>query len=258
MPKKLHIHPGLVKGYGWRRPTLPVRRERLVPHFEGPLPSLIDLRPGMPKVYDQLDLGSCTANALGGLAEYLMMKQGKTHYTPSRLFIYYNERAIEGSVSEDSGAAIADGAYVLEKYGCPSESKWWYNTSKFRVKPNKSVFAEGLKHLVGGVHAVHQSLDDMRKVLASGYPIAGGFTVYDSFENDDVAKSGIVPFPGRFEQVLGGHAVLLVGYDDSKEWFIVRNSWGEGWGDHGYCYMPYRIWTDADMADDFWTAQQVA
>jgi C1A family cysteine protease len=197
MPKKLHIHAGLAKGYGWRRPSLPVRRTRLVPHFEGTIPSRVDLRPGMPKVYDQADLGSCTANALAGLAEFVMMKQGKTHYTPSRLFIYYNERVIEGSVSEDAGAALSDGAYVLEKFGVPNEGKWWYNTAKFRVKPNKSVFAEGTKHLVGGVHAVAQNLDDMRKVLATGYPIAGGFTVYDSFESDSVAKTALSRSPQR-------------------------------------------------------------
>lgn len=258
MAKKLHIHQAFNRGYGWRRPKLPTRTAKFSPLFDGPLPTAVDLRDKMPAVYDQSDLGSCTANALGGLAEYLMIKEGKAHYTPSRLFVYYCERAMEGSVGEDAGAAIADGAKVLETLGCPHESKWWYDISKFRVKPNKAVYADGAKHLVQGVSSVAQSLSEMKKVLASQTPIAGGFAVYESFENEEVAHTGVVPMPGRHEEILGGHAVLLVGYDDTQSRFIVRNSWGSSWGDKGYCYMPYSYWEDPELADDFWTAISVA
>src|SRR3954467_7981547 len=110
MAKKLHVHKSLQRGYGWRRPALPQRRAVHCPTFEAELPSSVDLRPGCPAVYDQSDLGSCTANALGGLAEFLMIKQGLHAYVPSRLFIYYNERAMEGSIGEDAGASISDGA----------------------------------------------------------------------------------------------------------------------------------------------------
>jgi C1A family cysteine protease len=258
MAKKLHIHSSLSKGYGWRRPHLPRRCSVFSATFDGPLPASVDLRSGCPAVYDQGDLGSCTANALGGLAEFIMIKESKPAFVPSRLFIYYNERAMEGSITQDAGAAIGDGAKVLALKGCPNENLWWYNTAKFAVKPNKKVFNDGLKHLVQGVAGVQQDLTEMRKVLAAGYPIAGGFTVYDSFESDAVAKNGIVPMPGHSENVLGGHAVLLVGYDDAKQWFIVRNSWGASWGDKGYCYMPYAYWTDSQLSDDFWTALAIS
>jgi C1A family cysteine protease len=93
----------------------------------------------------------------------------------------------------------------------------------------------------------------MKACLASGYPFIFGFTVYDSFESDAVAKTGIVPMPSKTELVLGGHAVMAVGYDDSKKWFIVRNSWGEDWGDKGYFYIPYDYLTNKNLASDFWT-----
>jgi C1A family cysteine protease len=259
MAKKLHVHKSLSKGYGWRRPLLPRRRPMMSPLFDGTLPSSVDLRPNCPPVYDQGDLGSCTANAFGGLAEFLYMKGGQTGYVPSRLFIYYNERAIEGTISTDSGASLSDGANVLATQGCPHESLWWYNTAKFAVKPNKKVFADGMSHLVSGVAGVNQNAADMKGILATGNPIAIGFTVYDSFESDAVAATGIVPMPNEStEQVLGGHAVLVVGYDDSKNWWIVRNSWGASWGAAGYFYMPYQYLLDPNLSDDFWTAVSVA
>jgi C1A family cysteine protease len=100
-------------------------------------------------------------------------------------------------------------------------------------------------------------MDSMKGCLADGYPIVFGFTVYESFEGQDVAQTGVVPMPGVSESVLGGHCVVVVGYDDSKDWFIVRNSWGTGWGDQGYCYMPYQYLTDQNLASDFWTIRAV-
>jgi C1A family cysteine protease len=92
----------------------------------------------------------------------------------------------------------------------------------------------------------------MKGCLASGFPIVGGFSVYSSFESDQVAKTGIVPMPAKNESQLGGHCVLIVGYDDAKQWFIIRNSWSDTWGAQGYCYMPYAYWTNPSLASDFW------
>lgn len=258
MSKKLHVYASLNKGYGWRRPLLPRRTPMFSATFSKSLPTSVDLRSKCPPIYDQGNLGSCTANALAALAEFIMIKEGKPNFTPSRLFIYYNARAMEGRVSVDSGASIADGAQVISIKGCPHESIWWYNTAKFTVKPNRGVFNDGLQHLAGGVAAVWQDLDEMRKVLASGYPIVGGFTVYDSFESESTNKTGIVSMPKESEKILGGHAVMLVGYDDAKKWFIIRNSWGKNWGDKGYYYMPYDYWTDWQLSDDFWTAISIS
>jgi C1A family cysteine protease len=98
--------------------------------------------------------------------------------------------------------------------------------------------------------------DPRWEVLASGLPIVVGFTVYQSFESDQVTETGIVPVPGHHEQVVGGHAVLVVGYDDSQSRFIVRNSWGDQWGLHGYFLMPYAYLTNRRLASDFWSANR--
>lgn len=245
-------------GLGWK-PSLPkLGMPKFVP-CAMTLPSLVDLRPHCPAVYDQGDLGSCTANSVSGLAEFLMMKEGHAAFVPSRLAIYYWERVIEGSVKQDSGASISDSMEVVSHMGCPHESLWDYNVSKFTVKPNAKVVADGAKHKVSNYMQVENNvLSTMQSCLASGYPITIGFSVYESFESNTVAQTGIVPMPGKNEELLGGHAVLVVGYDDSKSWFIVRNSWGSSWGDKGYFYMPYTYFTDLNLASDAWTAHAIA
>lgn len=244
-----------IKKYGWNR-SLPDMRDF---YYSSPMtltasPPLVDLRPGCPAVYDQDSLGSCTAQAIAGLVEYLKKKQAKEVFTPSRLFIYYNERLIEGTVREDAGATIRSGLKVVSQLGSPHESLWWYNIDKFAVKPSRKVYVDGLNHQVLHYTRVsNTNLYDMRACLASGFPIVGGFAVYSSFESSAVANTGIVPMPTKSESLLGGHAILIVGYDDVKQRFIVRNSWGN-WGDKGYCYMPYIYLTNTQLADDFWTA----
>lgn len=250
-----------IQKYGWRR-SGPDQRDH---KFIAPtcmlqsLPPIVDLRPDCPAVYDQGNLGSCTANAIGALVEFLEMKEKHPAFVPSRLFIYYNERVLEGTVNQDAGAEIRDGMKVVSTLGAPHESLWWYNVDKFKQKPNKKVYADALKHKVSEYLKINNtSLDDMKGCLASGYPIVGGFTVYDSFESSNVAKTGVVPMPERRENVLGGHAILVVGYDDIQSRFIVRNSWGTSWGMKGYFTIPYLYFTNPNLADDFWTARLVA
>lgn len=243
------------KCYGWKN-SIPDFRDF---HYAPPMslaasPPLMDLRPGCATVYDQSSLGSCTAQAIAGLVEYLKKKQSKEVFTPSRLFIYYNERVLEGTVREDAGATIRSGFKVVSQLGNPHESLWWYNINKFAVRPNVNVYKDGLNHQVLRYTRVNNSrLEDMKTCLASGFPIVGGFAVYSSFETSTVARTGIVPMPARNERMLGGHAIMIVGYNDSTQRFIVRNSWGM-WGDKGYCYMPYSYLCNMQLADDFWTA----
>lgn len=257
MPKKLNLHP-MQKGFGWKRPALPdFTSPKMVPHFAGPLPTHVDMRDKCAPVYDQSTLGSCTAQAWAAAVEFVMQKNGKTPYIPSRLFIYYNERVLEGTVSEDSGASLADGAKVLRKQGAPHESMWAYDIAKFAKKPTRTVYADGLKHLVMGTARVRQKEEDFKKVLASGLPIVGGFAVMSSFVSEAVSKTGMGVMPTPDEEMLGGHAIMVVGYCDEKRQWIVRNSWGEGWGDKGYFYMPYEYFLDPDLADDFWCCASV-
>jgi C1A family cysteine protease len=220
------------------------------------LPPLVDMRPQCPVVYDQGQLGSCTGNAWAGLVEFLLLKQGLADFTPSRLFIYYNERVLENDTAQDAGAAISDGANVVSNEGCPNETLWQYDIAAFSEKPPQNAYQDGLKHLAFGVQQVQQDLTAMKEVLTSGLPIVVGFTVYQSFESDQVTQTGIVPMPGHHEQVLGGHAVLVVGYDDSQSRFIVRNSWGAQWGQKGYFLMPYAYLTNHRLSSDFWSANR--
>jgi C1A family cysteine protease len=180
------------------------------------------------------------------------MKQGIPAFMPSRLFIYYNERAIEHTTKSDSGAQIRDGIKSVNKQGVCPESEWDYNISKFTKKPSKNCYADALKDKVIQYASISQDLILLKSCLALGFPIVFGISVFDSFESDEVAKTGIVPMPQKSESSLEGHCIKSVGYDDSKERFIVKNSWGTSWGDKGYCYIPYEYVLNQGLASDFW------
>jgi C1A family cysteine protease len=246
---------GSGKGYGWT-PDLPDHRDHLygaVSKRPAKLAASVDLRVGCSPVEDQGNLGSCTGNALAGAVEFLENKDKVPFVNVSRLFIYYNERVIEHTVNSDSGAMIRDGIKTLVKQGVCSEKKWPYTISKFTAKPSPACYKEALNHQVTA-YARLQTTDDMRACLANGYPFVFGFTVYESFESSSVAKTGVVPMPNKAkEKVLGGHAVLAVGYDDAQKRFLVRNSWGAGWGMKGYFTIPYDYVGDRNLSDDFWT-----
>lgn len=248
--------------YGWR-PGLPDYRYQKYASANtiksaAVLPSLVDLRSQFPPVYDQGELGSCTANAGAALAQFLMIKGKKHSYIPSRLFLYYNERVINNTVMQDSGASLSDAIDVLSKLGAPRESIWWYNQAKFTVKPNKAVYSEASKHKVGHYLSLNgENIFEIKSCLAEGYPFICGITVYQSFESPAVAKTGVVPMPRTGEGMLGGHAICVVGYDDTIQSFIVRNSWGNSWGFEGHCYIPYAYIANRDFADDFWTAHSI-
>jgi C1A family cysteine protease len=247
--------------YGWV-PDIPDHRDFLfaVPvENMAALPAKVDLRPQCPKeVYDQGQLGSCTANAIAGALQFDQMKQALKTFTPSRLFIYYNERVMEGTVNSDSGAQIRDGIKSVGNIGACPEPNWSYDISKFAEKPPQMAFKDAPLGKALQYQRVAQVLSQMKGCLASGYPFVFGFTVYESFEGDEVARTGVVPMPTANEKVLGGHAVVAVGYDDSSQRFIVRNSWGPGWGMGGYFTMPYAYLNDSNLADDMWTIRMVA
>lgn len=248
-----------VAGYGWKADQ-PDQRDL---HYVAStavvmaLPSQVDLRPQMPAVYDQGQLGSCTANAIGGALQYEQIRQQEKDFVPSRLFIYYGERVIEHSVDQDAGAEIRDGLKVVAKLGGPPETDWTYDEAKFADKPPDQAYKDGLQHRAIKYKRVRQNERQIKASLAEGVPVSVGFTVYESFESDEVAKTGKVPMPGSNEQILGGHAVLVVGYDDSQGVWICRNSWGENWGDKGYFYMPYAYLLDSSLSGDFWNLSKV-
>ncbi|WP_163510563.1 C1 family peptidase [Fodinicola acaciae] len=245
--------------YGWI-PDLPDFRDL---RYAAPaatlaaLPASVDLREHCPAVYDQGKLGSCTANAIGGALQFDQIKQKEKDFVPSRLFVYYCEREVEGTIDSDSGAMIRDGIKCVNRLGAPPEEDWAYDIGKFTQKPPKRAYDEASLHQSLKYQRLSQQADQLKGCLAAGYPFVFGFSVYESFESAEVARTGDAPMPGHDEKLLGGHAVLAVGYDDATGRFLVRNSWGEGWGDHGYFTLPYDYLTDAGLADDFWVIQTV-
>jgi C1A family cysteine protease len=249
-----------ISRYGWL-PDLPDHRDLLYAapvEMAGALPAKADLRAQCPPVYDQGQLGSCTANAIAGAIQFDRMKQNLADiFTPSRLFIYYNERAIEHSVDSDSGAQIRDGIKSVNKQGDCPETEWPYVVAKFKTRPPKKCYADALKYKVVSYQRLTQVLSQLKGCLASGWPFVFGFTVYESFESATVAKTGHAPLPKSGEAAVGGHAVVGVGYDDAKQWFIVRNSWGGKWGMAGYFTLPYAYLSDENLASDFWTIRIV-
>lgn len=244
--------------FGWK-PSKPDIRDVLytAPRVTA-LPAIVDLRSGMPAVYDQGQLGSCTANAAAAALAFDLKKQNLPIVVPSRLFVYYKERVIEGTVKTDSGAELRDAAKVLHQSGACDEKLCPYVISNFTRAPSKAATTDAAKRKITVYSSIDNTkLTDLLTCLASGYPFILGFTVYESFESDAVAKTGIVPMPKKNESVLGGHAVVGCGYDQSKKLFLIRNSWGAEWGQAGYCQMPFDYLTNSRLATDFWKIQAV-
>lgn len=241
--------------YTWR-PDLPDHRDHLLQaNGAKRRPVRVDLRAGCSPVEDQGNLGSCTGNAWAGALEFLELKSGVPFVDISRLFIYYQERSIEGTVREDAGAEIRTGAKALAKVGACSEPVWPYQVKRFAVKPPADAYADAAKRRIteylrcDGLAACLES-------LAEGFPVVFGFSVYSDFEGERVARTGVLNTPQPGERMLGGHAVLMVGYDDTTQRVLVRNSWGAKWGIRGYFTMPYGYIAHPGLADDFWTVRR--
>jgi len=274
--------------YGWVHDR-PDQRDKLYAAIAAPpttLPSKVDLRERCSPVENQGQFGSCTGNALVGNLEFLEKKAGHHLTNLSRLFIYYNERAMECTIGEDAGAMIRDGVKSLVKLDVCTEKLWPYRIARFTKKPSSACYKQARDHQITSYHRVI-GLQQMKQCLAEGYPFVFGFSVYESFESPQVAKAGqlnltfpvarygvglsfrevfgiefcdtpqlaagsfILPKPS--EKQVGGHAVLAVGYDEQTERMLVRNSWGADWGIEGYFTMPYDYISNDNLADDFWT-----
>lgn len=257
--------------YNWK-PDLPDFRDRYYEPVtaEAALPASFSLRSKLPAPYDQGDLGSCTGNALAALFSYQLIAEGKSKAdnlpksTPSRLFIYYNERLMEGTVKSDSGAFIRDGIKALSKSGCCFEDVWPYVVSRFATRPSVLAYKYAASLTVKSYLRINVS-DIMAKksAIATGHPVVFSISVYESFESDTATNQGIIPMPSPSESTLGGHAMAIIGYDDnkvigvSKGAYEVRNSWGTAWGDHGYCWIPYDYLNNSSLCDDNWIIRLV-
>jgi C1A family cysteine protease len=215
------------------------------------LPS-VDLRPGMPPVYDQGQLGACTAHAICAAIQFDQKKQNLPSLPLSRMFLYYNERAIEGTIGQDAGASLRDGMKSINQLGVPPEMFWPYNITKFAVKPNSTAYGQAAKHKAIRYASVTQDANGIKTALSSGFPVIFGFRVFPSFETAEVARTGIAPLPGGHERSIGGHAVIIVGYDTAAGTYLVRNSWGASWGMGGYFTLPFSYVENPGLSFDFW------
>jgi C1A family cysteine protease len=177
---------------------------------------------------------------------------------------------MENTVATDSGAQIRDGVKSVCQLGVCPETEWTYvatpanpNTNlwppgaKPAEKPTPNCYTEALQHKAVTYESVTRDLAQFRGCLAAGYPFVLGFTVYSAFESPQVAQTGVLNLPTSAEQVLGGHAVMAVGYDDTAQRFTIRNSWGTGWGLKGYFTMPYVYLLSQHLSSDFWTIRVV-
>jgi C1A family cysteine protease len=221
-------------------------------------PRLVDLRKYCSQVEDQKQEGSCTGNAIVGAMEFLENIQQEEPVRLSRAFVYANELLLEGTFGKDAGANLRDGIKVIAKYGVCAERLWPYTgTTDYKRKPDDPAYADALKRRALRYQSVDQTEDALLHCLVFNRPIVFGIMVYSSFESDEVAKTGIVPMPKPTEKCLGGHAVLIVGYDRDKRMFLVRNSWGKSWGIKGYCWMPFDFVLNPELADSFWTISKM-
>jgi C1A family cysteine protease len=248
--------------YGWIR-QLPDHRDILYKVVAGTqLPESADLTHAMPAIYQQGNLGSCSAQAIAAALQYLQGKENtKWRFTPSRLFIYYNEREILGTTGYDSGARIRDGIKSVAAAGvCPEDSNkgwsWPYWPLMYQIKPPAPCYKNALTHMAIQYESVAQAEYSLKQVLCDGYPIIFGISVYQGMESAEVARTGNVQMPGENEGLLGGHAILLVGYNDHTQRFTFRNSWGHSWGSGGYGTLPYSYVTNPNLASDFWVIKR--
>jgi C1A family cysteine protease len=258
--------------FGWQ-PDFPDHRDFLFSarvEVLRSLPAKVDLRDQCPPVYDQGQIGSCTANAIAAAVQFERLKASQQpDFVPSRLFIYYNERAAEHTIRYDAGARIRDGIKCVNKEGVCPEDEWPYSDAGHpeeenepfapdapaAQKPPANAYSDALQYQVTEYLRVTQTLPQLKGCLADGFPFVFGFSVYENIYGPDHQPMAVLPLPSG--KAIGGHAVLAVGYDDDKSQFTVRNSWGPHVQDQGYFYMPYAYATEPTLASDFWTVRVV-
>ena len=268
--------PPLQRYYG-ALPDPPDHRDRKIRYSYAQIPTAptVDLRSYVPQVFHQGRLNSCTANAVVAAFGIDTKKQKLYYFEPSRLFIYYNTREIEETVSTDSGASLRNTVKAFNRCGvCPEklieacdfgEGKpdgsrrylpyWPYDTQKFNKRPPPECYLEAVRNHICKYERLSQEIDQLRACLKSGSPFVFGFKVFPSFGG--TGSFGIMPMPAKGEVFHSLHAVVAVGYDDVRKKIVVLNSWGCHWGQNGYFFMPYEFITNESYCRDFWKIELV-
>lgn len=228
------------------------------------LPSKVDLREYVKQIYNQGTIGSCVAHSMAAsinidsnikdMSANKLFNYATQDIAPSRLYIYWHARSV-GSfpVTQDTGSTIHDGSMAMQKYRTCPESMWTYDVTKFTQQPDLDCYKVADSYPGIKIQQIDQDVDHIKQALNAKLPVAFGVVVHQSFMSADAARTGNIPIPGNNDQVMGGHAICMVGYDDSKKCFIFQNSWGPEWGDKGYGYIPYAYILNQQESGDFWT-----
>jgi C1A family cysteine protease len=289
--------PIQVKGFGWKRDFNDPRdftpeqeqvkkiltqnsTKKIKKLSVSDFPKAVDNRKFCTPIENQGELGSCTANAGVGMYEYMENKANGKYIDGSRLFLYKATRLLMGEEGKgDSGAYIRTTLGAIRLFGIPNEQFWPYtdDLAKFDIMPDSWLWAfaqsfQSLKHFrLDYSSDGKENVQRMKEYVTKGYALDFGFMVFSSYK-DAANNKGILPYPSAGESIVGGHSVLIVGYDDNRVsknprdgnsktgCFLIRNSWGESWGDHGYGWIPYEYFipkANGDvLADDVWTITQ--
>lgn len=244
----------------WKKGPEDSRDYKSVRRLSAPveLPSEFELEKQIP-IYDQYDIGSCVANSAASCYRFESAQViGNFSFNPSRLFVYYNARKLQGWEREDSGAYIRDGFKAMNKWGLANENVWPYVTRDFAKEPTSQVYSDGLNNVIVKYARVEQTETALKETLLTGAAVSFGFNVYNSFMSGTWdTTTGMMPLPKSTERVIGGHAVTIIGYNDAKKAFLIQNSWGTSWGLKGKFWMPYSFLLDGSECDDFWAIETI-
>jgi C1A family cysteine protease len=240
--------------YGYKPDLFDHRDYKFAPKFGvSQLPPSTNNRAHIDWIYDQGAENSCVAQSSSSLIRYVRKQQNLPEIDPSRSFIYWCGRVVEGDQTRDQGMQIRTAMQVLSNSGYCSETLWGYYPSTIFAQPAVAVYDAASHNLVAEYVSINQNHADLKSSLAEGKPFVFGMEVFTSMESAEVAQSGFVPMPTKTDEVLGAHAVLCVDYDDSKEAYFIMNSWGSGWGQKGFFWLPYNFIESQELCSDFWT-----
>ena len=220
------------------------------------LPKSVDIRAHCGPCYDQMPLQSCSAHAVGSAITWLANHAGAPIPAPSRLFLYYNARRIEGTQATDSGATMRNAIKSIARDGTCPETDWPYDTTQFATQPPQRCYDDATVHAVS-YRRLDRTLDAMRSCLAEGYPFVFAMEAYAQPFTAASSNGGHLAMPAAGDTLCGGHAVLAVGYDDYQETVAVLNSLGPTFGADGYFTMPYAYFTEPNLTYDLWTVRKI-